>query len=163
MKEYSLLQKLTFLRLLAYGQSQREAWVSSFDEPYSADAVRELCASEEFLELKGKYEDEIRASGSARDEVMLELDALNEEARRVTEELNGREKLEAIRVRQKGVELKARVSRKLGDKQEVNVNVALPIMGDEGLLGAMEKRNEILEEKKKLEAGVVEAEFEEVK
>lgn len=161
MIEVSLLQKLAFLRLLTYGQSVKEAWISAIDIPYSKEAVAELCGNEEFLALKSKYEDEIRSSGSSRDEVMLELDALNEEARRITDELDGREKLEAIRVRQKGVELKARVSRKLGDKQEINIAVALPIMGDDGMLKAMEDRQALTAQKKGED--IVDAEFSEVK
>lgn len=161
MIEVSLLQKLTFLRLLTYGQTVKEAWSSAFDLPYSKEAVIELCGNEDFLALKARYEDEIKASGSTRDEVMLELDALNEEARKVTAELEGREKLEAIRVRQKGVELKARVSRKLGDKQEINIAVALPIMGDDGMLKAMEERK-ALSDGAAQKAEVVDAEFSEV-
>ena len=72
-----------------------------------------------------------------------------------------KDRLEAIKVQMKGVETKARISRKLGDKQEINVSVALPIMSDEAMLRAMEGRAS-LPSGGADSSGVIEADFTEV-
>lgn len=159
---YSLLDKLSFLRYLSYGQGLEEAWLSAFGTRYRKEDCDALLRDSDFQELKRRYSDEIKSTGASREEIMLELDSLNEEARKVTDELDLSRKLEGIRVRQKGVELKARISRKLGDNQEVNVNLSLPVMDDKGLLKAMDERRKQIESDKKIGADIIEADFEEV-
>lgn len=162
--EASLLNKLLFIRNLVYGMGKKEAWVSAFSMPYNEKNLKELCSDEEFQELRAKYEDEIKNTGETRDACMLELEDLKRQAAEIGAMSDSpKDKLEAIKVQMKSVETKARISRKLGEKQEINVAVALPVMGDDAMLKAMDKRNELLENKSKEEEKIIDVEFEENK
>ena len=158
----SLLKKLIFIRNMVYGMGRKEAWVSAFDCNYSEKLMCELCSDVEFQGLREKYEAEIRSTGEARDSCILEIEELKRQAAEVGERSDSpKDRLEAIKVQMKGVETKARISRKLGDKQEINVSVALPIMSDEAMLRAMEGRAS-LPSGGADSSGVIEADFTEI-
>lgn len=160
-----LLKKLLFIRNMVYGMGREEAWVSAFDIKYTEEALKELCCDEEFQDLRSKYEDEIKSTGETRDACVLEIEELKRQAAEIGAMADSpKDKLEAIKVQMKGVETKAKISRKLGEKQEINVAVALPIMGDEAMLKAMESRNVLptTDDRKEVQPEVVDAEFTEV-
>lgn len=161
---YYLKDKIRFLRYLSYGCSKEQAWVQTFGYEMTPEALSELVNDEDFQVLQNKYKDELRATGDTRDEIMMELDALNEEAAQVvagSERVS--ERLESIKVRQKGVEMKAKISKKMSDKAEINLSVGMAVATDDELLRIMEQRAQKSLMKQTEDNNTIDAEYEEVK
>ena len=160
---YYLKDKIRFLRYLSYGCSKEQAWVQTFGYEMTPEALAELVNDEDFQVLQNKYKDELRATGDTRDEIMMELDALNEEAAQVVADSERvSERLESIKVRQKGVEMKAKISKKMSDKAEINLSVGMAVATDDELLRIMEQRAQ-KSLMKQTDNDTIEAEYEEVK
>ena len=160
---YYLKDKIRFLRYLSYGCSKEQAWVQTFGYEMTPEALAELVNEEDFQVLQNKYKDELRATGDTRDEIMMELDALNEEAAQVVAESERvSERLESIKVRQKGVEMKAKISKKMSDKAEINLSVGMAVATDDELLRIMEQRAQ-KSLMKQTDNNTIDAEYEEVK
>lgn len=160
---YYLKDKVRFLRYLSYGCSKEQAWVQTFGYEMTPEAFAELVNDEDFQALKNKYKDELRATGDTRDEIMMELDALNEEAAQVVAGSDRvSERLESIKVRQKGVEMKAKISKKMSDKAEINLSVGMAVATDDELLRIMEQRAQ-KSLMKQTDNNTIDAEYEEVK
>ena len=73
------------------------------------------------------------------------------------------ERLESIKVRQKGVEMKAKISKKMSDKAEINLSVGMAVATDDELLRIMEQRAQKSLMKQTEEDNTIDAEYEEVK
>lgn len=160
---YYLKDKIRFLRYLSYGCSKEQAWAQTFGYEMTPEAFAELVNDEDFQVLKNKYKDELRATGDTRDEIMMELDALNEEAAQVVADSERvSERLESIKVRQKGVEMKAKISKKMSDKAEINLSVGMAIASDDELLRIMEQRAQ-KSLMKQTDNNTIDADYEEVK
>lgn len=160
---YYLKDKIRFLRYLSYGCSKEQAWIQTFGYEMTPEALAELVNDEDFQVLQNKYKDELRATGDTRDEIMMELDALNEEAAMVVSgSYRVSEHLESIKVRQKGVEMKAKISKKMSDKAEINLSVGMAVATDDELLRIMEQRAQ-KSLMKQTDNNTIDAEYEEVK
>lgn len=166
MARFGALEKMRFFRVFQTTGDGREAWIQAFgdSEEYSKEKLNEYLSDPDVQDFNRKALAEVQATGGTQTEIMLELDRLQKEAAEIKcESDDPKDKLDAIKTQMKAVEMKARVTKKLGEKQEIALQIALPVSGDEKLLKMMEERKKITDsEGFKRNNETIDAEFEEV-